>query len=351
MLYGKDNPIDGVVLRVLLRKAIEIKKQIGISVPFPEDSKSVMEAVGAAVLLNPSLAKASASQMTLDFNDPVAAEEIKVGEAYRKAREKAEDLRNRFAQNKMMGTLDIEADLKKTDEALGNPKAVEQFVKFAIEFLGGHIRAWKAGYKIQGGNLPVTVKSLLPVKGEWAISFQSPTPDGFHYVGRNHALVENLAQIIISEAFEHSENKVARATLFRTEAVTTKTVLAILRVRNVLRRKKGLSELIAEELVCWGYRDRIANGNMLLNDEVKSLLENLPVRQEINEVQRETFLQNEIRHINQHTATLNELVKEKSQAMVELHTKYRKALGTEDFVVGTIVPPDVLAIYIVYPTV
>lgn len=349
LLYGKDNPIDGVVLRVLLRKAIEIKQQIGISVPFPEDSKSVMEAVSAAVLLNPSLAKPNVTQMSFDFKDPVAEEELKVGRAYEEARKKAEDLRNRFAQNKMLQDLDIEADLKQTDESLGNPQAVEQFTKFAIEFLGGQCRQWKAGYKIQSGNLPAVIKNLLPQKGDWAISFQSPVPEGFHYIGRNHSLVEQLAQTIISGAFEHNAKHVARATIFRTDGVATKTVLTILRVRNVMKRKKGYGELVAEELVCWGYRNQISEGNILPHNEVKELLNTLPVKQEINPVQAQSFLQNEVAHIQQHTHFLNGLVKEHAVATVQLHTKYRKALGTEDYAVGTILPPDVLGIYIIYP--
>jgi superfamily II DNA or RNA helicase len=35
LLYGSDNPIDGIVLDVLLRKVREIKKATGINVPFP----------------------------------------------------------------------------------------------------------------------------------------------------------------------------------------------------------------------------------------------------------------------------------------------------------------------------
>ncbi len=349
LLYGKDNPIDGIVLRVLLRKAIEIKQQIGISVPFPEDSKSVMEAVSAAVLLNPNLAKVSATQLTIGFKDPVADEELKVGHAYEEARKKAEELRNRFAQDKMLEDLDIEADLKQTDEALGNSHAVEQFVKFAVEFLDGHIKAWKTGYKVQAGNLPVVIKALFPLKGDWAISFQSPTPEGLHYVGRNHPLVENLAQIIISGAFEHNGPKVARATLFRTDAVETKTVLTILRVRNVMKRKKGIGELVAEELVCWGYRNQISESNMLSHEQVKELLQSLTVKQDINLAQQERFLQQEAEHIQKNTEVLNALVKQRSEAMVQLHTKYRKALGIEDYIVGTIVPPDVLGVYIIYP--
>ena len=52
VLYGADNPIDGVVLEVILRKVREIRKSIGISMPFPEDSQSILDTVLQSVLLN-----------------------------------------------------------------------------------------------------------------------------------------------------------------------------------------------------------------------------------------------------------------------------------------------------------
>ena len=54
LLYGADNPIDGVVLDVLLRKVREIKRSTGINVPFPEDSQSIIDTITQALLLNPS---------------------------------------------------------------------------------------------------------------------------------------------------------------------------------------------------------------------------------------------------------------------------------------------------------
>ena len=53
LLYGSDNPIDGTVLNVLLRKVREIKQSTGINIPFPEDSQSVIDTITQALLLNP----------------------------------------------------------------------------------------------------------------------------------------------------------------------------------------------------------------------------------------------------------------------------------------------------------
>ena len=54
LLYGEDNSIDGIVLDVLLRKVREIKRDTGISVPFPENSQSIIDTITQSLLLNPA---------------------------------------------------------------------------------------------------------------------------------------------------------------------------------------------------------------------------------------------------------------------------------------------------------
>ena len=43
--YGEDNGIDGIVLQVLIRRHENIKRSIGVSVPIPVDSTTVMKAI------------------------------------------------------------------------------------------------------------------------------------------------------------------------------------------------------------------------------------------------------------------------------------------------------------------
>src|SRR5690606_10103878 len=54
LLYGEDNPIDGAVLKVLIRKAIDIREMLGITVPVPVNSESVLEAVLRSLFLGSS---------------------------------------------------------------------------------------------------------------------------------------------------------------------------------------------------------------------------------------------------------------------------------------------------------
>src|SRR5262249_17851481 len=51
LLYGRDNPVDLVVLDVLVRKARTIRSQLGVSVPVPVESERVLESLVDNVLL------------------------------------------------------------------------------------------------------------------------------------------------------------------------------------------------------------------------------------------------------------------------------------------------------------
>ncbi|WP_164076653.1 SWF/SNF helicase family protein, partial [Stenotrophomonas maltophilia] len=50
-LYGEDNPVDGAVLQVIIRKAESIRKALGISVPMPEDEARISQAIMQTVLM------------------------------------------------------------------------------------------------------------------------------------------------------------------------------------------------------------------------------------------------------------------------------------------------------------
>ena len=86
LLYGSNNPIDGVVLDVLLRKAREIRRSIGIAIPFPENSASVMEAVMNAVLLKPVISIVDVPRQGSLFEaEEIQAEKNKVARAFEEA--------------------------------------------------------------------------------------------------------------------------------------------------------------------------------------------------------------------------------------------------------------------------
>jgi len=51
ILYGEDNPVDGAVLQVILRKAEKIRRELGVPVPLPDEGHTLTRALMKAVLL------------------------------------------------------------------------------------------------------------------------------------------------------------------------------------------------------------------------------------------------------------------------------------------------------------
>src|SRR5690606_27893910 len=75
MLYGDNNPVDGAVLRVIIRKAEAIRKALGVSVPMPEDENRVTPAIMQTVLLTRGL-DSGMSQMGLGLEEVGTLDDI-----------------------------------------------------------------------------------------------------------------------------------------------------------------------------------------------------------------------------------------------------------------------------------
>jgi hypothetical protein len=73
-MYGKDNPVDHFVMKVILRKAETIKNELGVSVPVPTDDTVISEAMVRSILLGNSQKEDELSKQTLlpGFEDYVA---------------------------------------------------------------------------------------------------------------------------------------------------------------------------------------------------------------------------------------------------------------------------------------
>jgi superfamily II DNA or RNA helicase len=167
LLFGGDNPVDGIVLDVLLRKVREIKKATGINVPFPENSQSIIDTIAKALLVNPdrkiSSRRGNQNQMEFEFSAFPEAEsaKLKSSNELQKAAEREKASRSIFAQHAIKAQ-DIEIDLMEMDEALGDPHAVERFVTDALSSIFGvQVDSLSNGYRIHTGNLDPVLRDLL----------------------------------------------------------------------------------------------------------------------------------------------------------------------------------------------
>src|SRR5690606_7943759 len=159
MLYGEDNPIDGAVLQVIIRKADSIRKALGVSVPAPEDEERYMQAILNIVLLR--------NQGLPTTGDLFADDEDlqQLDAAWESAREKARRNRTIFAQNRLKPEA-VLPEWEKAFAVLGTSDDVERFVRTGMERLGAPMHrldngTWQAPLE----HLPLPLKERLATAG------------------------------------------------------------------------------------------------------------------------------------------------------------------------------------------
>jgi len=348
LLWGEDNPIDRVVLNVLIKKVRDIQKATGVSIVIGDQNKSIMDSVLKEVLLDPSKAQHTKNQITMDFGDEVSNVDKIITNQLEQAKLKAEKLRSIFAKESI-DPKTIEDELKEVDEVIGDVKTVESFVVQSCRSLGAIVNQDLEGYSLDPSNLPEHLKRTLPEVHEIPLSFESPTPRGRVYIGRNHNFVEQLAQIIMSLAFEPKAGvgQVARAAVIQTNAVEQRTTIVQFRVRNVIKEVGRNRELIAEEMYLWGYSGSGEQKKILDYSTCKTLL--LEASSAVNiphERQEQLFkeVSDTYDTLKDEVQTLSE---DRAMHLVESHSRFKELVGGRRYeAVHPVLPPDVMGIYI-----
>ncbi len=356
LLYGADNPIDGIVLDVLLRKVRDIKRDTGINVPFPEDSQSIIDTITQSLLLNPDrriqTRRTGQQGMLFDFSDFGEAADAKrtVTRKIDEAAEREKASRSIFAQNAIKAS-EIEEDLQAVDEAIGDPGAVKDFVTGALTALFGvQVTTEKCGFGIVTGNMPPQLGGLLP-EGQFVnVSFESPTPEGYHYLGRNHRFVEHLCQMVMANTVTREGPRAARAAVIRTTRVDTKTTLLLFRCRNVIERDKGGHQIVAEEMLLWGWRGTPGNQEHLDHDQARVLLREARASSNLSPEARASFLENELGLLGRLDEAFGKLAEEQSQRLVAAHERFSALMAKQRYqVVYPVLPMDLMGMYILLP--
>jgi len=387
LLYGADNPIDGIVLDVLLRKVREIKRATGINVPFPDDSQSIIDTITQALLLNPErrITKRPGSrqphdkhQLAFDFGDfdEAAKAKINVTRKVDEAAAREKISRSIFAQNAIKPQ-EIEADLRIVDEAIGDPHAVEAFVVTVLNNLFGvqvtaesppaRLGAIEAQgtpravqrvihsqcYRIVLGNLPPQLRELLPEGDAIKVSFASPTPAGYAYLGRNHRFVEQLCQLVMANTLARVDKRAARTAVIRTDQVTTKTTLLLFRCRNVIEERRQHHQLVAEEMILWGWRGTPDQRTYLDHAAAKTLL--MVARatsDQLSPQARASFLDNELKLLATFQTEFDQVAEQQAQQLVAAHERFSALMDGRRFqVVYPVLPMDLLGVYLLLPEV
>jgi SNF2 family DNA or RNA helicase len=358
MLFGQDNPVDGAVLQVILRKAESIRKELGVMVPMPDNDGKLTQALVGAVLLRKGTTAARMPQMGLDFGEP----EIAIETAWQSAREKASKNRTLFAQRRLKPE-DVLPEWQKTLAVLGGEEDVERFVKRASVQLGAPLEVFsKAGathWKLHSDSLPLAVRERLEgqgIVGTQRIDFHQPAAPGSQFIHRTHPLVSVLADYLLEVALDNEGidgstlDAVARAGAIFTNAVKNRTTVMLVRLRHQLTvTHRGNSRLLlCEETVAIGVDS--SSSQTIIDDAVARVLMAAEPERNMPTPLRDQNIQRAIDSLDDHKQVLEALARKRSELLLEDHRRVREAAqGRGEYRVTPSLPVDVMGVFVLIP--
>jgi superfamily II DNA or RNA helicase len=353
MLYGQDNPVDGAVLEVIVKKAEKIRRELGVAVPLPEDNTKVVEAIMKAVLLHGQRDLPHREQLGFEFLET----ERDVDAAWEAARQRA--TRTVFAQRRLRPELVI-AEWEKTCSVLGSESDVERFVRAAVERLGAPLERCKNYYRLPTTHLPAQLQERLEAagfSGTRRLSFLQPAPTGTVYVHRSHPLVSILADYVAEGALDVGGSDVgARSAALFTRAVEVKSTIYLLRLRYHVVVETHLSNgatttrpMLAEECVAVAMRG--ASELEPLNDRDALALFEVEAGRNMDKTQKSQLVIAALERIPALRPALDALAVRRAEDLLADHRRVREASGTKGlrYHVTPALPLDVIGVYVLLP--
>ena len=346
MLYGQDNPIDGFVLKVILRKGEAIQKELGVMVPLPEDDARINQAlVKAALMRREHRAPAIMLQESFDFGEPERLL-APLQAQWQDALEKAKANRTVFAQRRIRPD-EVLPEWHKQQQALGTQADVKRFLQSACVRLGSPLDSTRRANQVRftPQHLPEALRLRLADEGLDAAQLID-----FDELHRSHPLVGLLAQHLLEDALGNTQPVAARCAATLTNDVEVATTLYLLRVRHQLSyvRRREPFQMMAEETVTLAVRGR-ANPEWLADDQATRLIEctpsgNLPPEA----VQRE--VRQALEFLATHPQQLQALAQQRADALLDDHKRVREAArDVGQYNVKPCLPVDVMGVYVLLP--
>lgn len=342
MLWGQDNPVDGFVLNIILRKGETIREELGVLVPMPEDETRINQALVKAALM-----KRDPAQGSFDFAGPERLL-APLQAQWQDALEKAKANRTVFAQRRIRPE-EVLPEWQKQQEALGSQDDVQRFLQSACARLNAPLEPTRnQHYRFLPQHLPDALRQRLSDEG-----IAKPLLLNFNELHRSHPLVSVLAGHLLETSLAASGDGsgiAARCATTLTAAVDVVTTVYLLRLRHQLSyvRRRQPFQMMAEETVTLAVAGR-SNPQWLQGEHVAQLLEctpsgNLPVEV----VQRE--IRTALQFIADHPQQLQTLAEQRAEALLADHRRVREAArDVGQYSVSACLPVDVMGVYVLLP--
>lgn len=342
MLYGHNNPVDGFILNVILRKGEAIEKELGVLVPMPEDETRINQALVKAALMK---RRDMGAQAGFDFGE---AESIlaPVNAQWQDAMEKAKANRTVFAQRRIKPE-EVLPEWEKQQQALGSTRETQAFLRSAVARLNAPLSEMRQQdwARLDISHLPEALKVRLADEGIEGVQILD-----MNQLHRSYPLVTLVADHLLEEALDSDRPIAARAAVTVTDAVEQVVTVFVLRLRHQLSyvRRHQTYQLMAEETLTLAMIGK-TQPQWVMGSEADHFLTckatgNLPVQLmqvEINQA---------IQSLTQHQSRLETLAQERAQTLLADHQRVREAAkDVGQYKVSPCLPVDVMGIFVLLP--
>jgi superfamily II DNA or RNA helicase len=351
--YGTDNPIDGVILDVLIRKHKSIKSDLGVTVAVPGSSEQIAEALFEGALFRQK-AREDPVQLTLNFIEDLGPKRKAIHSAWDNARDRERASRSRFAQH-TLSPATVAAELQSVRAAIGRSEDVAHFLRAVLQ--SAHVPTQATGKAVTvhlNNEVPRALRQAIGRDEPFTGRFDLPLEEGEVYLGRTSPVVEGLASWTLDQALDPVARDVrpvaSRCGVVSTSAVNTRTTLVVARFRYHLQVSGTNSEtILAEEIVplaCTGSADA---PQWVTPEEGERLLSALPERN-LAATAIEQQIGILLAALPKFENALEPVASKRAVAQLAAHERVRDAARTKGRVaIQPVLPVDILGAYVLLP--
>jgi len=352
-LYGEDNLIDDIVLKVLIRKHRAIAKATGVAVPIPGDGQGLIDALAEGLLLGTS----SVGDLTLDLGLDERARQLDA--AWTSAAEKEKVSRTRYAQHAIKPD-EVATEIDELRAALGTHADLDGFLTGTLRALGSSITPVPDGFTAILATLPLGLRSGLPVGLADPLRFRrEPLADrGEAIVARTDPTVRAIASYVLESALDATipatERPARRAGVMRTGAVQRRTTVLLVRFRFQLSlpTSTGIQLRVAEDARVLAFEGSPQQAQWLSDERAEELLTVTPSANVIEGAAKDA-MSKALSGLPQLMPWLESVADEHADRLLGAHRRARTGAGAtrRGLAVTAQRPVDVLSVQLLLPEV
>jgi hypothetical protein len=330
-----------------LRKAEEIRRVTGVTVPLPDERGPVTDALMASMMLRHN----KPGQLMLDLN--ISDSTRAMDACWRDTMENEKKSRARFAQNAMKPQ-EVAPEWEKARAFLGSPEDAKLFVERAMARFGVPLEPKKNLLLAHAHGLDAGLRERLEqrdLKGTIRLALTEPAPTGCALLTRTHPLTATLAESLVEASLDPEALTglgIGRVGAWETAAVPRLTRVTLLRIRYKLTihaRRERL--LLAEEAALVAFH---GNEIVAIDSEAREML-HAEATSNLAEAAQERFIAKAKEVLPSLLAgPLAAFVRKRADELVQDHARLRIAAGSASRVsVEPVLPPDVIGLFVLMP--